>query len=64
MADLAASSDSSTDAPRVCLTAVDEALLTLLAKRLARALLVDAEAGIGTEPAPVRLDSTLPDSHS
>ena len=40
---------------------VDE---TLLAKRLARALLNDAEADIGTEFAPVRLDSALPDSHS
>lgn len=64
MADPATSSHISTDVPRVCLTAVDEALLTLLAKRLARALLLDAEANIGTEPAPVRLDSVQPDSHS
>lgn len=64
MADLATSSDSSLDMQRLCLTAVDEVLLTLLAKRLARALLLDAEANIDTEPAPVRLDSVQPDSHS
>ncbi|MBB5716979.1 hypothetical protein [Sphingomonas aerophila] len=64
MADLAASYDSSTDEPRVFLTAVDEALLLLLAKRLARALLLEAEADMATEPAQPRLDSAQTDSHS
>lgn len=64
MADLAASYDSSTDEPRVCLTAVDEALLTLLAKRLARALLLEAEPDLAAGPAQPRLDSAQPASHS
>ncbi|MCI4652587.1 hypothetical protein [Sphingomonas aquatilis] len=64
MADPATSSHIRTDVPRVCLTAVDEALLTLLAKRLAHALLLEAGTDIGTEAAQPRLDSAQPDSHS
>ncbi|MEG3085699.1 hypothetical protein U1707_18830 [Sphingomonas sp. PB2P12] len=64
MADPATSSKISTDVPRICLTAVDEALLTLLAKRLARALLLEAVADSATDVAQPRLDSAQPDSHS
>lgn len=64
MAAPSTSSLISTDVPRVCLTAVDEALLTLLVKRLARALLLEANADIGKELAPARLDSAQPDTHS
>ncbi|USU11252.1 hypothetical protein NF701_11915 [Sphingomonadaceae bacterium OTU29THOMA1] len=64
MADPATSSNISTDVPRVCLTAVDEALLLLLTKRLARALLLEAEADMATELAQPRLDSAQTDSHS
>lgn len=64
MADPAVSLQISTEVPRGCLSAVDEALLTLLAKRLARALLLEAEADMATELAQPRLDSAQPDSHS
>jgi hypothetical protein len=64
MAAPASPSKISTDVPHVCLTAVDEAMLTLLAKRLARALLLEAEADMATEPAQPRLDFAQPDSHS
>ncbi len=64
MAGPATSSDSSTAVPRVCLTTVNDALLLLLAKRLARAPLLEAEADIVTEPTQPRLDSAQPDSHS
>lgn len=64
MADLAASSDNSTDAPCACLIVVDDALLTLLAKRLARALLLEAKTDIVTELKQPRLDFAQPDSHS
>jgi hypothetical protein len=64
MAGPATSSKNSTAMPRVCLSAVDEALLLLLAKRLARALLLEAEADMAIEPAQPQLDSAQPDSHS
>lgn len=64
MAGPATCSKNSTAEPRVCLSAVDEALLLLLAKRLARALLLETEADIETEPTQPRLDSAQPDSHS
>jgi hypothetical protein len=64
MAGPATSSDSSTAAPRGCLATVDDALLLLLAKRLARALLLEAEADMAIEPAQPQLDSAQPDSHS
>lgn len=64
MAGPATSSDSSTAVPRGCLATVDDALLLLLAKRLARALLLEAEADMAIEPAQPQLDSAQPDSHS
>lgn len=64
MADFAPSSENSTTPPRACLTEIDDALLTLLAKRLARALLLEADAQIATENEQPRLDSTQLGAHS
>lgn len=64
MADLAASSDNSIHAPGACLTVVDDALLTLPSKLLARALLLERKADIATEPTQPRLDFAQPDLHS
>jgi hypothetical protein len=64
MAVPATSSNNSTAEPRLCLSAVDEALLLLLARRLARALLLEAEADMATEITQPRLDSVRPASHS
>ena len=64
MAEPATHSPISTEVPRECLAAVEEALLTLLAKQLAHALLLEAEINMATEPAQSRLDSAQPDSHS
>ncbi len=64
MADPATSLPISTEVPLVRLAAVDEALLTLLARQLARALLLEAEIDMASEPAQSRLDSAQPDSHS
>ena len=63
MADFAPSSENNTAPPRACLTNVDEALLTLLAKRLARALLLEADIKIATGAEQPRLVSTQPDPH-
>jgi hypothetical protein len=64
MADFAASFGNSTTPPRACLTEVDEALLTLLTKRLARAQLLETDAKIATEAKQPRLDSTQLVAHS
>lgn len=64
MADVAPSSENSTTPPRACLTEVDEVLLTLLAKRLARALLLETDAENAMEAEQPRLDSTQRDAHS
>jgi len=64
MADVAPFSENCTTPPRACLSEVDEVLLTLLAKRLAGALLLEADAQIATEAEQPRLDSTQPDAHS
>ena len=64
MADFVASFENSTTPPRACLTEVDEALLTLLAKRLARALLLETDGKNATEAEQPRLDSTQLVAHS
>ena len=71
MADTAAPSDRLTEAPpaaptlaRTALATVDDKILTLLANRLAHALLLDAKADIAPSAAHTRVDSVERDTHS
>lgn len=63
MADPAASLERIIAPAQVVVSAVDDALLTLLAKRLARALLLEEKADIAAGAAHPRVDSAERDSH-